>query len=57
MSKLNRKYTALLLRAKLHPLALAKTKKLVNNASDLELVIIHSYVTAQLKARGLIDNE
>lgn len=57
MAKLNRRYTALLLRAKLHPLALAKTKKLVNNASDLELVIIHSYVTSQLKARGLIDNE
>lgn len=54
---LNRKYQALLLRAKMHPIALHKCKKLCNSASDLELVIIHSYCASQLKSRGIIDNE
>lgn len=54
---LNRKYKALLLRARLHPVALTKTNKLIKSASDLELVIIHSRCEKELKERGIIDYE
>lgn len=51
MEKLG-KYNALLRRAQLKPIIKHRTRKMVQNASDIELVIIYDLVEAELTKRG-----
>ena len=50
--KLSPKYNAFLRRAKLKPIVRHKTRKMVQQASDIELVIIYDLVQAELIKRG-----
>ena len=55
--ELSRKYKALLLRSKVHFVMLHELNKNVKVASDIELVLIHDKVSAELRRRGIIDEE
>lgn len=46
------KYNALLRRAQLKPIIKHRTRKMVQNASDIELVIVYDLVETELIKRG-----
>lgn len=47
-----KKYNALLQRSQLKPIVRHKTRKLVQQASDIELVILYDLVQNELTKRG-----
>lgn len=55
--ELSRKYKALLLRSKVHFVMLHELNKKVKVASDIELVLIHDKVSAELTRRGILNEE
>ena len=48
----SKKYNALLQRSQLKPIVRHKTRKLVQQASDIELVILYDLVQNELTKRG-----
>lgn len=48
----SKKYNALLKRSQLKPIVRHQTRKMVKQASDIELVIIYDLVQAELTKRG-----
>lgn len=50
--ELSKKYNALLQRSQLKPITRHKTRKMVQQASDIELIIIFDLVQQELTKRG-----